>query len=291
MSILVNRNTRLLVQGITGQSGAFHARGCMEYGTNVVAGVTPGKGKQSFDGKVPIYDTVSEARKQTGCNATMIFVPAPFAGDAILEAADAGVELIVCITEGIPVMDMMRVKEVLKGSKSRLIGPNCPGIITPGECKIGIMPGYIHKRGNVGVISRSGTLTYEAVWQLTQRGYGQSTCIGVGGDPIHGTSHLDAVKLFGEDPETKALILIGEIGGSGEEEAAAWIKTNFKKPVCAFVAGATAPPGRRMGHAGAIVAGSSGSAAAKIEALKAAGIAVAETPAAIAETLIKVFKS
>ncbi len=291
MSILVNRNTRLLVQGITGQSGAFHARGCMEYGTNVVAGVTPGKGKQSFDGKVPIYDTVSEARKQTGCNVTMIFVPAPFAADAILEAADAGVELIVCITEGIPVMDMMRVKEVLKDSKSRLIGPNCPGIITPGECKIGIMPGYIHKRGNVGVISRSGTLTYEAVWQLTQRGYGQSTCIGVGGDPIHGTSHLDAAKLFAEDPETKALILIGEIGGSGEEEAAAWIKTNFKKPVCAFVAGATAPPGRRMGHAGAIVAGSSGSAAAKIEALKAAGISVAETPAAIAETLIKVFKS
>jgi succinyl-CoA synthetase alpha subunit len=291
MSILVNRNTKLLVQGITGQSGAFHARGCMEYGTNVVAGVTPGKGKQSFDGKVPIYDTVSEARKQTGCNVTMIFVPAPFAADAILEAADAGVELIVCITEGIPVMDMMRVKEVLKGSKSRLIGPNCPGIITPGECKIGIMPGYIHKRGNVGVISRSGTLTYEAVWQLTQRGYGQSTCIGVGGDPIHGTSHLDAAKMFAEDPETKALILIGEIGGSGEEEAAAWIKTNLKKPVCAFVAGATAPPGRRMGHAGAIVAGSSGSAAAKIEALKAAGIAVAETPAAIAETLIKVFKS
>jgi succinyl-CoA synthetase alpha subunit len=291
MSILVNRNTRLLVQGITGQSGAFHARGCMEYGTNVVAGVTPGKGKQSFDGKVPIYDTVGEARKQTGCNATMIFVPAPFAADAILEAADAGVELIVCITEGIPVMDMMRVKEVLKDSKSRLIGPNCPGIITPGECKIGIMPGYIHKRGNVGVISRSGTLTYEAVWQLTQRGYGQSTCIGVGGDPIHGTSHLDAVKLFADDPETKALVLIGEIGGSGEEEAAAWIKTNFKKPVCAFVAGATAPPGRRMGHAGAIVAGSSGSAAAKIEVLKAAGIAVAETPAAIAETLIKVFKS
>jgi len=291
MSILVNRNTKLLVQGITGQSGAFHARGCMEYGTNVVAGVTPGKGKQSFDGKVPIYDTVSEARKQTGCNASMIFVPAPFAADAILEAADAGVELIVCITEGIPVMDMMRVKEVMRGSKSRLIGPNCPGIITPGECKIGIMPGYIHKRGNVGVISRSGTLTYEAVWQLTQRGFGQSTCIGVGGDPIHGTSHLDAAKMFAEDPETKALILIGEIGGTGEEEAAAWIKTNFKKPVCAFVAGATAPPGRRMGHAGAIVAGSSGTAAVKIEALKAAGIAVAETPAAIAETLIKVFKS
>jgi succinyl-CoA synthetase alpha subunit len=279
------------VQGITGQSGAFHARGCMEYGTNVVAGVTPGKGKQSFDGKVPIYDTVSEARKQTGCNATMIFVPAPFAADAILEAADAGVELIVCITEGIPVMDMMRVKEVLKTSKSRLIGPNCPGIITPGECKIGIMPGYIHKRGNVGVISRSGTLTYEAVWQLTQRGYGQSTCIGVGGDPIHGISQLEALKMFAEDQETRAVILIGEIGGSDEEEAAGWIRTSLKKPVCAFVAGATAPPGRRMGHAGAIVAGSSGTAAAKIEAFKAAGVAVAETPAAIAETLIKVFKS
>jgi succinyl-CoA synthetase alpha subunit len=291
MSILVNRNTRLLVQGITGQSGAFHARGCMEYGTNVVAGVTPGKGKQSFDGKVPIYDTVSEARKQTGCNATMIFVPAAFAADAILEAADAGVELIVCITEGIPVMDMMRVKEALKTSKSRLIGPNCPGIITPGECKIGIMPGYIHKRGNVGVISRSGTLTYEAVWQLTQRGYGQSTCIGVGGDPLHGISQLEALKMFAEDQETRAVILIGEIGGSDEEEAAGWIRTSFKKPVCAFVAGATAPPGRRMGHAGAIVAGSSGTAAAKIEAFRAAGVAVAETPAAIAETLIKVFKS
>jgi succinyl-CoA synthetase alpha subunit len=291
MSILVNRNTKLLVQGITGQSGAFHARGCMEYGTNVVAGVTPGKGKQSFDGKVPIYDTVSEARKQTGCNATMIFVPAPFAADAILEAADAGIELIVCITEGIPVMDMMRVKEAIKNSKSRLIGPNCPGIITPGECKIGIMPGYIHKKGNVGVISRSGTLTYEAVWQLTQRGYGQSTCIGVGGDPIHGISQLEALKMFAEDPETRAVILIGEIGGSDEEEAAGWIRTSLKKPVCAFVAGATAPPGRRMGHAGAIVAGSSGTAAAKIEAFKAAGVAVAETPAAIAETLIKVFKS
>lgn len=291
MSILVNRNTKLLVQGITGQSGAFHARGCMEYGTNVVAGVTPGKGKQSFDGKVPIYDTVSEARKQTGCNATMIFVPAPFAADAILEAADAGVELIVCITEGIPVMDMMRVKEAIKNSKSRLLGPNCPGIITPGECKIGIMPGYIHKRGNVGVISRSGTLTYEAVWQLTQRGYGQSTCIGVGGDPIHGISQLEALKMFAEDPDTKAVILIGEIGGSDEEEAAGWIKTSLKKPVCAFVAGATAPPGRRMGHAGAIVAGSSGTAAAKIEAFKAAGVAVAETPAAIADTLIKVFKN
>ena len=279
------------MQGITGQSGAFHARGCMEYGTNVVAGVTPGKGKQSFDGKIPIFDTVSQARKRTGCNATMIFVPAPFAADAILEAADAGVELIVCITEGIPVMDMMRVKAVLKDSKSRLIGPNCPGIITPGECKIGIMPGYIHKRGNIGVISRSGTLTYETVWQLTQRGYGQSTCIGVGGDPIGGTSYLDVVKIFADDPETKGLILIGEIGGDAEEEAAAWIKTNFKKPVCAFIAGATAPPGRRMGHAGAIVAGSSGTAAAKIEAMRAAGITAAETPAVVGERMIKLLKS
>jgi succinyl-CoA synthetase alpha subunit len=288
MSILVNKNTRLLVQGITGSSGAFHTRGCLDYGTHVVAGVTPGKGGQLFDGKIPIFDTVTEARKQTGCNATMIFVPAPFAADAILEAADAGVELIVCITEGIPVIDMMRVKAVLTQSPSRLIGPNCPGIITPGECKIGIMPGYIHKRGSVGVVSRSGTLTYEAVWQLTQRGYGQSTCIGVGGDPIHGTSHLDAVKVFAEDPETESLVLIGEIGGTGEEEAAAWIKTNLRKPVCAFIAGATAPPGRRMGHAGAIVAGGKGTAVGKIEALRAAGITIADTPATIGETLIKI---
>jgi succinyl-CoA synthetase alpha subunit len=289
MSILVDTKTRVLCQGM-GKAGTFHAVGCRDYGTQVVGGVVPGKGGTVKEG-FPLFNTVAEAVQKTAANATMIFVPPPAAADAILEAADAGVELIVCITEGIPVMDMMRVKEVLKGSKSRLIGPNCPGIITPGECKIGIMPGYIHKRGNIGVISRSGTLTYEAVWQLTQRGYGQSTCIGVGGDPIHGTSHLDAAKMFAEDSETKALILIGEIGGTGEEEAAAWIKTSFKKPVCAFVAGATAPPGRRMGHAGAIVAGSSGSAAAKIEALKAAGIAVAETPAAIADTLIKVFKS
>lgn len=290
MSILVNKQTRLLVQGITGSSGAFHARGCAEYGTNVVAGVTPGKGGQKFDDKVPIFDTVHEARRETGCNATMIFVPAPFAADAILEAADAGVELIVCITEGIPVTDMMRVKETLKGKPNRLIGPNCPGIITPGECKIGIMPGYIHKPGTVGVISRSGTLTYEAVWQLTQRGYGQSTCIGIGGDPINGTSHLDAVKMFAADPGTEALILIGEIGGTAEEEAAAWIKDHYKKPVCGFIAGATAPPGRRMGHAGAIVAGGKGTAASKIEALRAAGIAVAETPASIGETLIGVIK-
>lgn len=290
MSIMVNNNTRLLVQGITGSSGAFHAKSCLEYGTNVVAGVTPGKGGQLFEGKVPVFDTVYEAREQTCCNATMIFVPAPFAADAILEAADAGVELVVCITEGIPVMDMMRVKEALKGKPTRLIGPNCPGIITPGQCKIGIMPGYIHKPGNIGVISRSGTLTYEAVWQLTQRGYGQSTCIGIGGDPINGTSHLDAVKLFSEDPNTEALILIGEIGGIAEEEAAAWIKDNFRKPVAAFIAGVTAPPGRRMGHAGAIVSGGKGTAADKIEALREAGIAVAETPAMIGETLIQNLK-
>src|SRR5215471_18031371 len=279
MSILVNRNTRLLVQGITGTSGAFHARGCMEYGTNVVAGVTPGKGGQKFDNKVPVFDTVSEARQQTNCNATMIFVPAPFAADAILEAADAGIELIVCITEGIPVMDMMRVKAALRDKPSRLIGPNCPGIITPGECKIGIMPGYIHKPGKIGLISRSGTLTYEAVWQLTQRGFGQSTCIGIGGDPINGTSHLDAVKLFSKDPDTEALIIIGEIGGTAEEEAAVWIKEYYDKPVAAFFAEATAPPGRRMGHAGAIVSGGKGTAAGKMEALREAGIAIADTPA------------
>ena len=290
MSILVDNNTRLLVQGITGTSGAFHAKGCMEYGTNVVAGVTPGKGGQKFEGKVPVFDTVYEARKQTDCNATMIFVPAAFAADAILEAADVGVELIVCITEGIPVMDMMRVQAVLKEKSSRLIGPNCPGIITPEQCKIGIMPGYIHKAGKIGVISRSGTLTYEAVWQLTQRGYGQSTCIGIGGDPINGTSHLDAVKLFSEDPETDALVLIGEIGGTAEEEAALWIKEHYHKPVTAFIAGATAPPGRRMGHAGAIVSGGKGTAAGKIEALREAGISVAETPANIGDTLIKSLK-
>lgn len=290
MPILVDNNTRLLVQGITGSSGAFHAKGCMEYGTNVVAGVTPGKGGQLFEGKVPVFDTVYEAREKTGCNATMIFVPAPFAADAILEAADAGVELIVCITEGIPVMDMMRVKAALNESSSRLIGPNCPGIITPDQCKIGIMPGYIHKAGKIGVISRSGTLTYEAVWQLTQRGYGQSTCIGIGGDPINGTSHLDAVKLFAEDPGTEALILIGEIGGTAEEEAAEWIKENYKKPVAAFIAGMTAPPGRRMGHAGAIVSGGKGTASGKIDVLRAAGIAIAETPASIGETLIRNLK-
>jgi succinyl-CoA synthetase alpha subunit len=287
MAVLVDKNTRLCVQGITGSAGGFHARQCMEYGTNVVAGVTPGKGGQMFDNKVPVFDTMAEARAQTGCNVSVIFVPAAGAADSILEAADAGVELVVCITEGIPVMDMMRVKAQMRGKRSRLIGPNCPGIITPGAAKIGIMPGYIHKPGGVGVISRSGTLTYEAVWQLTSRGLGQSTCIGIGGDPINGMSHLDAVKLFNEDPQTEAMILIGEIGGSAEEEAAEWINANCKKPVAAFIAGATAPPGRRMGHAGAIVSGGKGTAAGKIEALKAAGIAVADTPARMADTLIE----
>jgi succinyl-CoA synthetase alpha subunit len=291
MSVLVDKNTRLIVQGITGSAGGFHARQCMEYGTNVVAGVTPGKGGQKFDDQVPVFDTVAEARAQTGCNVTMIFVPAAAAADSILEAIDAGIELVVCITEGIPVMDMMRVKAQMRGKTGRLIGPNCPGIITPGACKIGIMPGYIHKPGNVGVISRSGTLTYEAVWQLTSRGYGQSTCIGIGGDPINGMSHLDAVKLFNDDPGTEAMILIGEIGGSAEEEAAAWIQENCDKPVAAFIAGATAPPGRRMGHAGAIVSGGKGTAAGKIEALRAAAIAVAETPATMADTLIARMKA
>jgi len=286
VSVLVDKNTRLVVQGITGSAGGFHTRQCMEYGTNVVAGVTPGKGGQKFDDKVPVFDTVAEARAQTGCNVSMIFVPAAGAADSILEAVDADVELVVCITEGIPVMDMMRVKAQMAGTKSRLIGPNCPGIITPGAAKIGIMPGYIHKEGEVGVISRSGTLTYEAVWQLTSRGHGQSTCIGIGGDPINGMSHLDAVKIFNDDPGTEAMILIGEIGGSAEEEAASWIRDNCRKPVAAFIAGVTAPAGRRMGHAGAIVSGGKGTAAGKIEALKAARIAVAETPATMADTLI-----
>src|SRR5947209_444838 len=291
MSVLVDKNTRLLVQGITGSAGAFHARQCMEYGTNVVAGVTPGKGGQKFDDKVPVFDTVWEAKQKTNCNVSVIFVPAPFAADSILEAVNADVDLVVCITEGIPVMDMMRVKAQMRGKRTRLIGPNCPGIITPGACKIGIMPGYIHNPGNVGVVSRSGTLTYEAVWQLTSRGYGQSTCIGIGGDPIHGLSHLDAVKLFNKDRHTDAMILIGEIGGSAEEEAAEWIKANCKKPVAAFIAGMTAPPGRRMGHAGAIVSGGKGTAAGKIAALKAAGVAIADTPATMAETLIAEMKA
>jgi succinyl-CoA synthetase alpha subunit len=290
MSILVDSNTRLLVQGITGKAGGFHAKQCAEYGTNVVAGVTPGRGGETWEGKVPVFNTASEAREKTGCNATMIFVPAPGAADAILEAADAGIELIVCITEGIPVIDMMRAKVGLRDKKVRLIGPNCPGIITPGQCKIGIMPGYIHKPGKVGVVSRSGTLTYEAVWQLTSRGLGQSTCIGIGGDPINGTSHTEAVRMFNEDPDTEAIILIGEIGGTGEEDAAAYIKEHVKKPVAAFIAGATAPPGRRMGHAGAIVSGGKGTAAGKIAALEAAGVGIARTPAEMADALIAKMK-
>jgi succinyl-CoA synthetase alpha subunit len=287
MSILVDKNTRLLVQGITGKSGATHAKSCMEYGTNVVAGVTPTRGGEVFENKVPVFDTVMEARAETGCNATMIFVPPAGAADSILEAVDAGIELVICITEGIPVIDMMRVKASMAKSSSRLIGPNCPGIITPGECKIGIMPGYIHKPGKVGVVSRSGTLTYEAVWQLSSRGHGQSTCVGIGGDPINGTSHLDVVKMFNDDPDTEAFIMIGEIGGTAEEEAAEWIAKNCKKPVAAFIAGATAPPGRRMGHAGAIVSGGKGTAKGKIEAIQAAGIEIAVTPADMADALLR----
>ena len=298
MSILVKPNTRLLVQGITGSFGAKHAQLSIDYGTQVVAGVTPGKGGQSFEhgGKrVPIFDTVADARKQTGAAASAIFVPAAFAADAILEGADAGLEVVVCITEGIPVRDMVRVRRALEeNTRTRLIGPNCPGIVTPGEgkdshggCRIGIAPGYIHKKGNIGVVSRSGTLTYEAVWQLTSRGVGQSTCVGIGGDPVNGTSHLDVIKLFNDDPETTGIIMIGEIGGSTEEEAAEWIKKNCKKPVAGFIAGATAPPGRRMGHAGAIISGGKGTAAAKITAFKEAGIGVAATPSEMAETLLQ----
>ncbi len=290
MSVLVNKNTRLLVQGITGKAGSFHAQQCLEYGTNVVAGVTPGRGGQKFLDRVPIFNTVREAVEKTGANASMVFVPPPFAADSLLEAFDAELPLVVCITEGIPVRDMLLVKQKLLRTTTRLIGPNCPGIITPGECKIGIMPGYIHRPGKVGIVSRSGTLTYEAVWQITARGLGQSTCIGIGGDPVNGTSHLDALKLFNEDPQTEAIIMIGEIGGSAEEEAAAFIKAHVRKPVVGFIAGATAPPGRRMGHAGAIVSGASGSAAAKIAAMRDANIAIAPTPSDIAETLLKHYR-
>jgi succinyl-CoA synthetase alpha subunit len=290
MSVLVNSDTRLLVQGITGKAGSFHAQQCLEYGTQLVAGVTPGRGGQKFLEKVPIFNTVREAAEQTGANATMIFVPPAYAADSILEAVDAGLPLVVCITEGIPVRDMLAVKTALRGSRSRLIGPNCPGIITPGQCKIGIMPGYIHQPGKVGIVSRSGTLTYEAVWQLTVRGLGQSTCIGIGGDPVHGLGHTDVIRLFNEDPGTDAIIMIGEIGGTAEEEAAAFVREHVRKPVAAFIAGTTAPPGRRMGHAGAIVSGHAGSAAAKIQALREAGIALAATPSEIAETLLRVYQ-
>ncbi len=286
MSILVNKDTRLLVQGITGSAGAFHSQQMMEYGTSVVGGVVPGRGGQKFEDSVPVFDTVSDAVRETGANATCIFVPPPFAADAILEAIDAGIALVIAITEGIPVADMIKVRGVLDSQDtSRLIGPNCPGVITPGECKIGIMPGHIHKAGRIGVVSRSGTLTYEAVGQLTALDIGQSTCVGIGGDPVNGTDFVDVMKLYNDDPDTDGVILIGEIGGNAEELAAAYIKEHFKKPVAGFIAGTTAPPGKRMGHAGAIISGGKGTAAAKIAALEDAGVKIAPTPSHMAETL------
>ena len=285
MSILVDNNTKLIVQGITGRAGSFHTLKCLEYGTNIVGGVTPGKGKENFEG-IPVFDTVHQAMSETGANATMIYVPATFAADAIMEAVDSEVELIVCITEGIPVLDMVNVKRYMEGKQSRLIGPNCPGVITPGKCKIGIMPGYIHNSGHVGIVSRSGTLTYEAVHQVTQLGLGQSTCVGIGGDPVNGTSFVDVLELFQADDQTEAVIMIGEIGGTAEEAAATYIKEHMSKPVAGFIAGQTAPKGKRMGHAGAIISGGKGTAAEKIKALESANIAVAESPADIGETLL-----
>ncbi|HVM92400.1 MAG TPA: succinate--CoA ligase subunit alpha [Terriglobales bacterium] len=285
MAILADKNTRLVVQGLTGREGTFHAKTCAAYGTQIVGGVTPGKGGTTHEGW-PIFNTVQEAVDKTGANATVIFVPPPYAADAIMEAADAEVELIVCITEGIPTLDMVRAWDFLQDRRSRLIGPNCPGIISPGKCKIGIMPGHIHKEGNVGIVSRSGTLTYEAVHQLTQRGIGQSTAIGIGGDPIIGTTFLDALELFNRDPQTEAVVMIGEIGGNAEETATEYIRTHMKKPVVGFIAGQTAPPGRRMGHAGAIISGGKGTAAEKIAAMEKAGLKVAKSPADIGDTLV-----
>ena len=284
MSVLVDKSTRLIVQGLTGKEGTFHARQMVEYGTNIVGGVTPGKGGTTHEG-IPVFNTVAEAVTEAGANASVIYVPPAFAADAVMEAADAGIALVVCITEGIPTLDMVRVKEYLTGRPTRLIGPNCPGIISPGKCKIGIMPGHIHREGNVGVVSRSGTLTYEAVGQLTALGLGQSSAIGIGGDPIVGTTHVDALRLFEADPETTGIVMIGEIGGTAEEEAAAFAKENVTKPIVAFIAGQTAPPGRRMGHAGAIIAGGKGTAAEKMKALAAAGIHVVKSPAEIGQAM------
>jgi succinyl-CoA synthetase alpha subunit len=287
MAIWVNNETRLLVQGITGKEGKFHALGCRDYGTQVVGGVTPGKGGEEVEG-IPVFDSVADAREKTGANATMIFVPPPFAADAILEAAGAGIELVVCITEGIPVADMLKVRAFLRDCpNTRLIGPNCPGVISPGMAKIGIMPGHIHRPGSIGVVSRSGTLTYEAVWQLTNLGLGQSTCVGIGGDPLNGTNFIDVLKAFKEDESTEAVIMIGEIGGSAEEDAAHWIKANFERPVVGFIAGRTAPPGRRMGHAGAIISGGKGTANEKMAAMRDAGIHVCESPAELGSTIVQ----
>ncbi|AOZ87294.1 succinate--CoA ligase subunit alpha [Bacillus xiamenensis] len=289
MSVFINKNTRVIVQGITGSTALFHTKQMIEYGTNIVGGVTPGKGGTEVEG-VPVFNTVSEAVQTTGADASVIYVPAPFAADAILEAVDAEVDLVICITEHIPVLDMVKVKRYMEGKKTRLVGPNCPGVITPEECKIGIMPGYIHKKGHVGVVSRSGTLTYEAVHQLSEAGVGQSTAVGIGGDPVNGTNFIDVLKAFNEDPDTHAVIMIGEIGGTAEEEAAEWVKANMTKPVVGFIGGKTAPPGKRMGHAGAIISGGKGTADEKVKTMRECGIEVAETPSVMGETLIKVLK-
>ena len=289
MSILIHKDTKVITQGITGATGLFHAQGAREYGTQMVGGVTPGKGGTVIDG-FPVFDTVTDAVRHTGATASVIYVPPPFAADSIMEAVDAGLELVCCITEGIPVLDMVKVKQYMKGKRTRLIGPNCPGVITPGACKIGIMPGYIHKPGKVGVVSRSGTLTYEAVWQLTCLGLGQSTCVGIGGDPVNGTNHLDVLRLFEADPDTEAVIMIGEIGGTSEEDAAYFVKEHMTKPVAAYIAGRTAPPGKRMGHAGAIISGGKGTAAEKVAVLEACGISVAASPAEMAQALLKIYK-
>ena len=289
MSVFINKDTRVIVQGITGSTALFHTKQMLEYGTNIVGGVTPGKGGTEAEG-VPVFNTVAEAVHTTGADASVIYVPAPFAADAIMEAVDAEIDLVICITEHIPVLDMVKVKRFMEGKKTRLIGPNCPGVITPEECKIGIMPGYIHKKGHVGVVSRSGTLTYEAVHQLSEAGVGQSTAVGIGGDPVNGTNFIDVLKAFNEDPETHAVIMIGEIGGTAEEEAAEWVKANMTKPVVGFIGGKTAPPGKRMGHAGAIISGGKGTAEEKVKPMNACGIEVAETPSVMGETLIKVLK-